>query len=438
MRPAALGLLLLASLSFGEGGACGGPAGAKQPKGSKGRAMSSESLYATRFASPRQDSFARVETRARGGVSFSKALGFTSEAARVDLVLLGRQVVVADGERLVAFSPEGEQVWTRAKRLNSPVSVAGGRLYLETEGMALEAVDAAGKVVLDDAPLPGVISGETFLVMLWPREKDFIAAVELPNPAYDEEDEDAKIESPDVTAIRATYGKRGGDWSGEYEGIVTLPPLFVPEKNRWLVGQAQIVSVDLTDKKTAATPARFRLPMDKVESWSAGADGTLVVIGLDAKERKDVVAADLEGKERWHWVDRKANDVWVAGQPPIQAPKSRVLLLTTQRVLALEGGKLVWDFDLVEEAKRLGARIDKEGVLVDKDDRPVVLDRPSYGTALADGSLLLAASRTLRLLDAGGKVVFAVRLESDILSPPVVDEAGLIYVATATQLVQIK
>ena len=59
-------------------------------------------------------------------------------------------------------------------------------------------------------------------------------------------------------------------------------------------------------------------------------------------------------------------------------------------------------------------------------------------TALADGSLLVAAGKTLIHLDPAGKLLFLVAVDKDITAPPVVDAEGGIYVAAGALLVKIQ
>jgi outer membrane protein assembly factor BamB len=384
--------------------------------GGTGKKMTT-SIYSTKFASPRLDSFVPVASPAKGTIAWTQELAGPL-AGRPDLLILGERVLVNGATAFALYAPDGKLLWTQAKRANGLAVVAGDRVYFDTPGLSLEAVDASGARVLKDAPFPGLAAANIFVLMLWPRERDFVAALYKPDPQYDEEDRSGAGTQPLVYGRRAEYGDAVSDWGTKLPGVMSLPALFLPEENRWLVGQKAITSVDVETKEARTIP----VPVAEPKSWSAAADGTLVVIGRDAKERKEITAIDLEGRERWHWADRDDDDAWVDGQPPIQAPRGRVLLLTSHRVLAVEKGKTLWQFDLAEEAKR----------------REQPFERPSFGTALGDGALLLAAGATLRRINSSGAVTFTVKLPGAITAPPVVDPAGTIYAATATQLVQIK
>ncbi|MHC4862514.1 MAG: outer membrane protein assembly factor BamB family protein [Planctomycetota bacterium] len=119
----------------------------------------------------------------------------------------------------------------------------------------------------------------------------------------------------------------------------------------------------------------------------------------------------LAGEEQWRWVDREKTDRWVTDQPPIRPDSQRVYALTN--VLAIEQGNLLWEYEVKDEILR-------------------------QGSSLADGSILVTAGKTIVHLDRDGKQLLSVSLENEILTPPVVDTEGNIYVATASHLVKIK
>ena len=159
-------------------------------------------------------------------------------------------------------------------------------------------------------------------------------------------------------------------------------------------------------------PVRFKVPLTKATDWSADAAGTICVIGYDGQD-KAMAAVTPAGKEKWRWTDPGKTDRWVAGQPPIRAGEKRVYALTDKGVLAVEDGKLLWQHEIKGEAV-------------------------SSASALGDGSLLVAAGKTLLHLDAAGKMLFFVALDKDITAPPVVDAEGGIYVAAGALLVKIR
>ena len=49
----------------------------------------------------------------------------------------------------------------------------------------------------------------------------------------------------------------------------------------------------------------------------------------------------------------------------------------------------------------------------------------------------MAAGKILYHVDKNGKNIFALTLEQDILSPPAVNEAGDIFIATESKLIRV-
>jgi outer membrane protein assembly factor BamB len=229
------------------------------------------------------------------------------------------------------------------------------------------------------------------------------------------------------------FGKAIGAWGGEYLGELKLDPLFQTEREQWLVAQDDVLVVDL---KTGTESPRFKLPIDAASDWSIDAEGVLCVMGTHAG-RKVVVAMSTAGEERWRWIDGDDSDRWSQGQPPIRGNSGRVFVLSDGRVLALDAGKLAWTYDARSESLRHGARV-SDGSFEVKDGMLLSTARLRYGTALSDGSLLVVGNNTLRHIDAEGRLNFAVTVSGEILTPPVVDAEGSIYVATATKLFKIR
>jgi hypothetical protein len=143
----------------------------------------------------------------------------------------------------------------------------------------------------------------------------------------------------------------------------------------------------------------------------ADTSGNLYMLG--APEGKNtLVMMSAAGQEVWRWEDTLSAPV-KSGQRPILGTANRVFLLMGTSVIALTAGKQDWSFET-------------EGA------------SPGYGTALADGSLLVTAGNMLYRLDSGGNAVLEADAEAGILTPPVIDADGSIFVATATELLRLK
>ena len=413
----------------------GGPA-ASQPR--KGGPMTTDSLYPTAFSSPRHDSHIPAVARGSGQLLWSRELGMKRAGGRLDLLLFGSSVVVAQAASFALFTADGRKLWEQDKQSGSPVAIANGLGYFTTAGLMLNAVDAAGEWRLRGSSLPAVLTKEHVLMLLWPRKLDYITAVDMPDPRYDLSDDAAAAYDPHISAARSTYGNRTSDWVNEFYGIVALPPLFVPETGHWLVAQSkmQVTRVDLSTLNSGDTPARSRIPLDTAQAWSADSAGALVVAGT-AGGAKALVKLDVRGAETWRWVDPQGQDAWLTTQPPIRGKDGRVFALTDGRLLAFDSGKLAWQFDAGSDVLRHGAT-EGDGSFVVKDGRLLSTFRLAHGTSLGDGSILVVGNRTLFLVEADGRKRFQCQLPSAIVSPPVVDSEGNIYVATATQLHKIR
>ena len=370
--------------------------------------MKHSSTYPTYFANPRRDGAIPATSRSVGRIAWSRELGLAHADVLPALLVWEGHIVAATFPAMAVFSPNGQRLWERAKQTGSPAVVANGLLYYENRGCKLDAVGINNQLVLENAPFPAAMNSEFRVTLLWPREKDFIATVYWPG-----QEPDAKTGQPTIPKIsvrKTIYGERMGAWGTDYEGQQRLMPLFVPELDSLVIALAQeVISIDA---KTEREISRFKVPFNELADWSADAEGILAITGYE-ETNKALVALSLTGQEKWRWIDRQQSDRWVAGQPPIRSTGQRVYALTDERILAFEQGKLLWQ----DEVKNT---------------------RPRNGSSLADGSLLVNAGRTLRHLDRDGKERFLVSLNEEILTPPVVDTEGNIYVATATQLVQIR
>lgn len=358
------------------------------------------------YAGPRRDSAVRVTSSATGAIRWTQDLTPETLGAR-DLLVWDGHVLVVGPSVVALHGPDGALLWQRSHREKSPVALANGLAYLETPSYFLQSVRLSNELVLDDAPLPGISGGETFLELLWPREGDFIVTTTMPDPTYDSED-DAPPPTPFLSVDRVIYKSRIGTLSKNYDGTLKLPPLFVPERSRWFgATDAHLMSVDVDE----GTDARFVSPIERTADWSADPTGTVALAGTH-HDVLTLVAIDLQGHEQWRFTDASATDFWTAGQPPVGAASGRLVALTSQRVLAFDAGQLAWQVDLRTET-------------------------PRRATMLGDGSLLVTSGKNLRKLDATGQEVFVTELPGVIVTSPVVDAAGTIYVATATQLVAV-
>lgn len=389
------------------------------------------SPYPVAFASPRRDSVVPAATSARGVLAWEADLAGGSAVSLTSLLLWDGHLVVATPQAVSILGAEGAPLWDVAHRPGSPVAIGNGNLYVETRRLHLEARDLSGEAVLEGAPLPGVSNLELHLTLLWPREEDFIVGSTMPDPKFDSEDA-GEAPTPTVEGRRVLYGSRSGEWSGTLEGTLRLPTLFVPETSRSIGCTNRVLSVDV-ERDEAKT---FALPAENARDWSVDPGGTLAVIG--ASEGTNVLTAiDPAGEVKWRFVDRHGAETWVHGQPPVGSASGRLFVLAPRRVFAFDAGTLAWQYDLTAEALRHGAR-EAGGGLVDAQDRPLALDTVRRASVLSDGSLLVTGARSLRCINPAGGERFLVTLPGDVVSSPIVNHDGTIYVATSSRVFAIR
>ena len=391
--------------------------------------MSIETTYPALRAGPRRDGAIQAAVSAKGAVAWSVDLATPDRRPPRFLLVWEGNVVVETPAGLTVYSREGKRLWDRRKQEGSAVAVGNALLYHENADCLLDAADLKGKLAVKDAELPGVANDDFGVLALWPREKDFLMVATYGGkpPGQD----------PQVIVRRSLYGQRICEWGYGISGVQSLPPLFIPEKELMLLAFDGVLPLDIKTQAQdrvvtqEAPPEQFpqkggpdvitrrtpdvpglKLPVDRPVDWCADPQGDLLVLGHQGED-KALVCMSLVGQEKWRWVDRGASDDWAADQPPVRGAGRRVFALTSRRVVAIEDGKLAWQYEFKDAS-------------------------PHSASSAADGSLLVTAGKSLVHLDPAGKPLFTLPLDQDILTPPVVDAQGGVYVATASRLVKVR
>lgn len=399
----------------------------------KEMALSTSSLYPVRFGSPRRDSQQSAVTRAQGQVEWSQALHLPAGTIPRAVLHWGNAIVVDSGETMQRFGTNGPLQWSREKLPAAPLVIGNDKAYFVTRLSSLEAVDSANTVQLSEVPISGLATAEFTLLLFWPQALDFVASAYMADPTYDEEAVDQPTPQPLLLADRTVYGKVLPVWHLSQDGELRLPPLYNPDRAEWLVAYDNVQIVNVA---SGVNVASFRQPVATPLDWSVDAAGTICITGYTGNH-KVLTALSAGGEPRWSWTDHDDDDRWAATQPPVQSATGRVFVLTQGRVLAFDAGKLAWSYDARNESLRHGA-LSGDGSFEVRDDRLLSTAKLRHGTALSDGSILVTGNKTLRHIDANGRRIFTVSLPNDILTPPVVDADGNIYVATALQLFKIR
>jgi hypothetical protein len=399
---------------------------------SPGSSLSSPlSLYPVRFGSPRRDSYQAALSHAKGQIEWTQAL--PRGALARTLLVWDAHIAVEAADAALLFSAQGQHLWTRPKRGTTPLAIAGAKLFLVNQVLNLEAVDVQNKLVLADNNLSALASAAFDLQLLWPQEADFVASAYMADPRYDEEARDRPKPSPKLLADRSVYGKIMPAWHLQIKGEMSLPPLYNPERGEWMAAHEQVRIVNVNNGRQLAS---FKQPVEEPLAWSVDKGGNICIIG-NSQDRKLATALGGQGEALWTWADPEEGDPWVKGQAPMRGNAGRVYLLTQGRLLAIDGGKLAWTYDARSESLQHGALV-QDGSFEVRDGRLISTEKLRHGTVLADNSVLITGRKTLRHIDAMGHRIFSLNLPEEIITPPVVDAAGAIYVAGTTALYKVR
>jgi len=398
--------------------------------------MTYTSSYPVRFASPKRDSALPVATSAEGKVSWSCDLDKWASPDWPPTVLIwGDREVVATYSDMILIDRQGKQLWTRPNQGGSPIAIAQDCLYFKGTDLFLEALNTSDRPVITEGPFPAAMSNKVTVRLSWPREHDFIAVLYRPpeDSVADGDPPGTHLRGAETTVLRNRYETTYGDWLATYPGSPVLPPLLLPERNVLTLFIDGALRVDVEQEEDLS---HFKVPLEQPLEWSVDAGEIYSVIGYQGG-RKTLLAVSGSGQELWRWTDTQDNDAWVGLQPPIHGPEGRIYVLTEGRVLAIDRGKLLWQFDARSDSLRHGAHL-SEGSFQIQDGRLLAVGALRHGSALSDGSLLVTINKTLYHLSAEGREIFSVTVDGDILSPPVADDRGNIYIATASRLFQIQ
>ena len=401
----------------------------------KAQHMTIASSYPVTFASPRRDSALTTATAATGTVTWSRNMQLNASPDWPPAILLwGEREVLVTYTTLIAVDRDGTALWRRPIQGGTPAAVGGGTLYAKGKHHCLEALDLNDRMVLDEAPFPGAMGDEVRVSLFWPEADSFLAALFQPGEdgTADGDPVDRRLRLDGMIVLKNRYPTTYGDWQKSFPGRSRLPPLLQPDSGILTLFTHEAIRVDMAGEQELS---RFAIPLEQVTEWSVDTEGVYVVTGRSGGHNT-LVALSATGAELWRWVDSETADPWAGRQPPIRGAHGRVYALTEGRVLAIENGRLLWQFDARSDDLRHGAKLE-EGSFEIKDGVLIAKGRLRHGSVLADGSLLVTRGRKLHHLNAQGAKIFTVEAASDILSPPVVDAAGHIYVATASALLRI-
>ncbi len=364
--------------------------------------MVASTTYPVFLADPKRHSAVAVSSAAKGQVAWSKELGLPPDSPDRTLLVWEGRIVVNTGDTLTVFSHKGDKLWKRQQQQGGFTVAGNGLLYYYNLDQRLDAAKPDNTLAIKSAYMPSAYKTGRALPLFWPYAKDCIYVVYKPPMGH---------RGHRMFVYRQQYNQDEATWGHMFKSSYRLPPLLIPEKERVVMATQEVLVLD------ASTGAitRFPHPLKPAHDWSAGSDGTLYLLGrTPAKQqgRPDqsvLLALDLAGKELWRWSGSSARLAW-AKQPPVVGQGGAIHAFAGTAILTIKGGTLAWDYKVAA----------------------------TFGTALADGTLLVSAGSNLLRLSKDGDRLFSVDVKATILTPPVVDGAGSIYVATAKHLVKVQ
>jgi len=387
-------------------------------EGSRDREARKESIhvmsddYVRKFADARRSSFQNVSSESTGEVAWQVPLvdegrpAFSPEA----ILYVDGHIAAYGGNNIVVFDAGGKRLWSQRMRTGSPTSIFDGKVFFRESGKPLEDLSAftLGGAAVDRTM--NVLDAYDVALPIWidPLDDGFLAMC-LFRPMPEEGE-------PETSFYKKEYETLDYGWVADFKGVPPLLPLHVPELDRLVVFSPEDIVVynaspgeDIEEEEEIA---RFAYPLKTISAASSDAEGNIYLLGKD--ETGGVLSVvNGAGDELWRWREHLIVSDKDDIQPPAIGPDNLVHVASGKTILTLENGKLIRTFETDGEIVRLF-------------------------TALADGSLLVAAETALYRVDGTGEVVFSLEFDYPIAAPPVAGEDGSVYVATSHNLTRIE
>ena len=390
---------------------CSGPdaIGDQKVRKDLDRAMTKQ--YTRIFADARRSSFIDIESSAKGVVTWQSALHGIEEEVFAPEALLntGKLLVMYNRRKAMSFSTDGARIWSENIATGSPVSVFDGKIYfrsVKTQANVLSAVNPDGSPVPDKMYILDSYD-VAYPVYIEPLEGRFLAMCRfIPMPEEGE---------TETTFYSKEYPTLDYTWVASFKGEPPLLPLHSVQTNRLTIFKPDQIALynSVPGEKTEEEEeiAHYKSPMEKLLAASCDIDGNLFLIGQD-KGKNMMMALSVEGEELWRWTEGLILDTSRPIQPPVLGVNNQVHLISGRSILTLSHGELVRKFDT-------------DGEII------------TFCTALADGSLLIAAGLAFYRVDAAGEAMFSFEFDHTITAPPIAGPDGAIYVATTHTLTRV-
>lgn len=407
LQVAVMGLAVLITLLF-ISGACMGGEVSKHKQIRKEPVNAMAQIYYKEYADSRRSSSINLGSSAKGELAWEKPLYDSIEEPFVPKVLLSAPgYLFAYSDTLLrAYSADGVRLWTEKTRFDSPIAIHGDKVYFRR---AKDQINLLAVRALDGAAIAGEIYllntlDHAYPILIEPVDDAFYALCRYQIGSQDG--------PPYMIAYKKEYGTKEYIWAAGMDDSPPMPPLLIPELDRLVVFGIRSATVFNTmAKEDKEQVARFDYPLEKLLTSSTDTRGNVFLAGLD-KENLVLMSATLDGKENWRWSGPYRPQLMIVTYPPVIGKDGLVCLVTGASLKGIKTGQVVFDFVA-----------DKEAV--------------NSCTALADGTLLVAAGRSVYRLNEKGEQLFRIVLAESIVAPPVAGQDGSIYVATARHLVRI-
>lgn len=272
----------------------------------------------------------------------------------------------------------------------------------------MQAIDFNNKLVIEDYWMPNVVE-RSYLVLFEPVDKGLIAQVQYkPDPDLGE---------MGFVIYKILDGALGTEWERNFDNQKSqVIPIINVERNVLVTNNVNDVYVfDITSKGNNIKPLfQFPLPLGNQTMWlSSDKNGNLYWLGENEKET-ELKVTDIKGNLLWEWKSAKGDfpNYYNPILPTIITPEIQYIL-TRKKLVAVSSGNKMWEID--------------SGYL-----------NFSNATALNDNSILVVMGSNLLHLDSNGKEIFKLDLKENLVTAPVVDESGQIYVASNENIYAIK
>lgn len=366
--------------------------------------------YQSQWGSEERNSLLIASTRARGEIAWHQPCETALRELGVTLLVWGERIAEVSMKEIRILSHEGIQLWSISKRYASPVVIWNDLLWYQAEGFFLNAVDKEGKVIHENESFPGALGETKNVQSLYPMKEFFVASViDLNQKDHDEMTGIDLSSDPEVCIRKNRYGSQTSELVKRFEFTQQTPPLFSPRTLVVsLISGKEIIRTNVSSENDIT---RLSVPCTELVEWCTVSNDHYCLIGYEA-DKKVACEITVDGERVWHYLDTSSKDRWVQ-HPPISGEDGRVYLLTRERLLALSGGRMLWEYVFPLQSER------------------------RYACTLSSGTLFATQDATLYHLTADGSVLFSLTLSAPIVGQPTILKSGAIIVATETELVCI-